>query len=136
MRSKETILYAEDDLDDFDTLQEIFRDLGTNCDLIHAKNGLEVISLLESSNNDHYPALILLDGNMPQMDGRETLKQIKQTDLYAGIPVVLFSTTLQPQDLDLCSLYQCICRQKPACYQSLSDFAVELLRLASRRQIV
>ncbi|MEO6720505.1 MAG: response regulator, partial [Ferruginibacter sp.] len=54
------------------------------------------------SSEANYPKLILLDLNMPKMDGREVLKKIKSNDNFRKIPVVVFSTTKNQLEVRRC----------------------------------
>lgn len=87
------ILLADDDADD----REIFvRVLGNkeNVSLINTfENGKEVIEFLETvSEPEHLPNLIILDHNMPKMNGTETLSLLKSHDRFSDINVVIYST--------------------------------------------
>jgi CheY-like chemotaxis protein len=89
---KKKVLLADDDADD----REIFeRVLGnkTDVDLIRSvENGREVIEFLGKISPDELPNLIILDHNMPKMNGTETLGMIKSSSRYDGIAVVIYST--------------------------------------------
>lgn len=87
------VLLADDDADD----REIFeRVLGKKEDvrlLRSVENGREVINFLDKlRSSDELPHLIILDHNMPMMNGTETLGVIKSTQKYADIDVVIYST--------------------------------------------
>ena len=94
------ILAAEDDEDDQMLLQNVFEEDGYKAKLEFVGNGVELMKKLE--NIDSFPNLILLDLNMPKMDGREALKKIKENPSYAHIPVVIFSTTKNEKEIKLC----------------------------------
>ena len=87
------VLLADDDADD----REIFiRVLGkkTDVQLVRTvENGREVIDFLEGlPAPEQLPHLIILDHNMPKMNGTETLGKIKSDQRYSGIQVVIYST--------------------------------------------
>lgn len=101
------ILIAEDDADDRFLLQTAFTENGFEDRLQFVENGVEVMEhLREISNagNEHpqLPRFILLDLNMPKKDGREVLKEIKQNPEWKKIPVVIFSTTSNEQEMLRC----------------------------------
>lgn len=52
-----------------------------------------------------YPGLIVLDLNLPGTDGREVLRRIKQDDNLKMIPVVVFTTSNNPKDIEVCYRY-------------------------------
>src|SRR5688572_7747309 len=98
--TKLTILYAEDDLDDLDMVKLAFENQN-NIEIKHAHDGNEAFAYLNSvGNNKQLPCLIILDINMPGMDGRQTLLQLKQHDTYKNIPVVMFTTSNSPTDIE------------------------------------
>lgn len=99
------ILIAEDDADDRFLLQTAFTENGFEDRLQFVENGVEVMEHLYSiSNNEaaQLPRFILLDLNMPKKDGREVLKEIKQNAEWKKIPVVIFSTTSNEQEMLRC----------------------------------
>ena len=106
MIRKEFILVAEDDLDDRFMLQTVFEEKEIKARLEFVNNGLELISYLKQIKEDngilHYPKFILLDLNMPKMDGRQTLLEIKNDPEYKKIPVIIFSTTNNEVEINRC----------------------------------
>jgi CheY-like chemotaxis protein len=101
--SNSTILYADDDADDFVLLQESAAMKGLGCQFCHVPDGEKAINYLEHAKADgHLPELILLDLNMPLKNGRETLEYIKADTDLSSIPVVMFSTSENPRDKEFC----------------------------------
>ena len=106
------ILIAEDDADDRYLLQTAFEENGFKDQLRFVENGVEVLDYLkdqagklDSSDDEDHPALprfILLDLNMPKKDGREVLREIKQHPNLRKIPVIIFSTTNNEQEMKRC----------------------------------
>lgn len=86
------ILLAEDDEDDKMIFTEIVQGLigDSNIRFDAVDNGLQIIQALESS--PELPDLVVLDQNMPQLSGKETLEIIKNDDRFHHIPVVIYST--------------------------------------------
>ena len=94
MKRSYTILYAEDDHEDLKIISEAFEKYTEHLKVEHACNGKEALQLLDRMcDNASAPCLIILDINMPTMDGIETLLQIRKVKEYRQIPVVLFSTS-------------------------------------------
>ncbi|UYQ94596.1 response regulator [Chitinophaga horti] len=87
------ILLAEDDEDDRLIFSAIVNDLGNASDFVFetVENGIDVIQYLKR-HEEELPSLIILDQNMPRMNGRETLAALKADDRFAHIPVVIYST--------------------------------------------
>ncbi len=100
------ILIAEDDADDRFLLKAAFEENGFTDHLHFVENGVEVIEFLHElghdANDAKLPRFILLDLNMPKKDGREVLKEIKQIPVYKKIPVIIFSTTNNEQEMRRC----------------------------------
>jgi len=99
------ILIAEDDADDRFLLKTAFQEKGYPDKLEFVENGMELIDYLDSRHerhNSHYPKFILLDLNMPKKDGREVLKELKQHSLYKKIPIVIFTTTKNENEIRRC----------------------------------
>lgn len=86
------ILLAEDDEDDKMIFTEIVKGLigDSNIRFDAVDNGLQIIQALE--NAPELPDLVVLDQNMPQLSGKETLEIIKKDDRFHHIPVVIYST--------------------------------------------
>jgi CheY-like chemotaxis protein len=96
---KSLVLYADDDPDDLELISEAFSEYVRNVELLTFDSGIELIHYLKSI--DSYlpaPCLIILDINMPRVDGKQTLKQLRATEGFEDVPVVLFSTSTMPSD--------------------------------------
>jgi len=90
---KRKILLAEDDEDDQDFFYHFLETRDDISMLPIAGNGEEVLVLLEKIEVPaEMPDLIILDQNMPKMDGILTLRQLKADDRYRHIPVIIYST--------------------------------------------
>jgi CheY-like chemotaxis protein len=97
------ILIAEDDADDRFLLQAAFEENGFPDELQFVENGVEILDFLTGLKDEaEYPRFILLDLNMPKKDGREVLKELKQHQQLKNIPVVIFSTTNNEQEMRRC----------------------------------
>lgn len=89
-----TILMVDDDDDDYALLKSAF-DLVTAIELQHVKDGRLAIDHLEALHapGSKLPDAIILDINMPRLDGVETLKWIRSMPMLSSVPVVIHSTT-------------------------------------------
>lgn len=97
------ILLADDDADDRAIMQDAMEELDANNILCFAHNGEEALLILGSDYNaEHQPALIILDLNMPKLNGTETLARIKDDDRFKTIPVIIYSTSLNPLEKEKC----------------------------------
>ena len=127
MTSKHTILYAEDDLDDLLMVREAF-EKHDHIEVIHATNGWEAINILRSMQSNHIlPCLIIMDINMPVMDGKEALIKIKTDDAIKEIPVVLFSTSNSLADQNFALKWNVDLITKPLHYDDLESIAREFV---------
>jgi CheY-like chemotaxis protein len=95
------ILYADDDLDDKTWVSEASQLLDYSLDIDFVENGREVFEYLK--NYLELPALIVLDLNMPELDGRQTLQKLKTSPKYKDIPVVIVTTSSNKIDMEICS---------------------------------
>jgi CheY-like chemotaxis protein len=87
-------LYADDDQDDLDLVLDAFARFTDNVDVITAQDGYEALAYLKNlSPFEPSPCLIILDMNMPRLDGKETLKTIRTMDRFQDVPVVMFTTS-------------------------------------------
>lgn len=87
-------MVAEDDLDDQLILEECLADCGYDGCIHFVKNGKKVIDYLDGLQQDtQLPKLIVLDLNMPILNGTQTLFELKQNTRYTKIPVVIYSTS-------------------------------------------
>jgi CheY-like chemotaxis protein len=87
------ILLGEDDLDDEELLKELFYKVDNSFSLRFLNNGKQVIDHLNITSANHLPCLIILDYNMPELNGAEILKELKKDSRYAGIPKIIWSTS-------------------------------------------
>ena len=92
------ILLVEDDSVDAMTVKRAVRDLQVNHSIIHSLNGEEAMKYLTSPNMEK-PFIILLDLNMPKMNGIEFLKVMKAHPELKTIPVVVLTTSKERQDV-------------------------------------
>lgn len=91
---KPTILLVDDDHDDLQMLHEAFKAFGPKYSILDAHDGKQAINKLhELKAVNQLPCLIVLDVNMPYMDGKETLVAIRNHDEFKSIPVIVFSTS-------------------------------------------
>lgn len=91
--SSKFILIGEDDADDEDLLKELFTSIDDSFTLMFVNNGYKLINTLEQMKADNLPCLILLDYNMPEMNGAEVLKRLKQDPVFTNIPKIIWSTS-------------------------------------------
>jgi len=95
-----TILLAEDDFDDQELLHQAFLDIDPTIQLHSFATGKKFIDNLESL--DSIPDLIILDYNIPEMNGAEILKHMKGEEQYDGVTKIVWSTSNSPYYENAC----------------------------------
>ena len=102
------LMMVDDDEDDCLLVQEAIRDACVDCAFHSVQDGAELWDYL--NHKGHYgerataprPDIILLDLNMPRMDGREVLELLKADRRFRGIPVIILTTSRDSEDVKLC----------------------------------
>ncbi len=97
MKNNNPILLVEDDKVDAMTVKRALKEVNVKNKLIVVENGEEALSHLRNEQNES-PCIILLDLNMPKMNGIEFLKVAKNEDKIKSIPVVVLTTSKADQD--------------------------------------
>lgn len=124
------ILFADDDLDDQELLKEAFLKIDDEL-IIHTETtGKEALSFLENCTDEELPDLIILDYNIPDMNGAEIFESINSNTRYRNIVKVVWSTSNSP-------LYRQICKdagidhyfEKPQRYQDILKLGQTMLGL-------
>jgi CheY-like chemotaxis protein len=99
------VVVADDDEDDRLMTKEAFEESGVGGTLLFVQDGAELMDYLyqrgqfAQPESSPRPSLILLDLNMPRMDGREALKAIKTDEQLKTIPVTIFTTSNAQEDV-------------------------------------
>jgi CheY-like chemotaxis protein len=89
-----TILCVDDDEDDLFFIKEIIESQGHSFEINEARNGWDALNYLEEGlKKNKLPCLIIMDMNMPKMDGKQTITKIKENEHLAKIPIVVFTTS-------------------------------------------
>ena len=91
------ILLVEDDQVDTMTVIRALKEIHVTNPLVHLENGEEAVHYLQDPESEK-PCIILLDLNMPIMNGIEFLHVVKHDDQLKRIPVVVLTTTEEQQD--------------------------------------
>lgn len=86
------VILVEDDCDDAELFVEFYQDRADIALLPISGNGLELINYLENIPDDELPHLIVIDQNMPRMNGKQTLAFLKSNSRFCKIPAVIYST--------------------------------------------
>lgn len=124
--SKNTILWADDDYDDLQMMREILSKKSKDFKIVEVHNGKEVLEYLKQDPTDR-PCLIILDINMPVLDGKETLSILKSAEEYKDIPTVIFTTSESELDKLYCKKLNTEMVTKPPTFSTLNAALDKLL---------
>ena len=126
-----TILYVDDDTDDQYLVLETLSLLAPTAKVILAGNGVETLTYLNSLEDGALPCLIIMDINMPLLNGKETVMRIRQQSRFDTIPIVLFTTSSSLPDKQFCEQYQIPFATKPSTGKDMQMVIENMLLLAA-----
>src|SRR6185503_129049 len=130
MKIQHTIVLIDDDRDDLLLLHEVIKSLNGEYAVIEAENGevgLLLINKLEQAGEA--PCLIVLDLNMPRMDGRETFVKLRKTHHLRNTPILIFSTSSHTKDREFFEDKQSAYLVKPVRFHELLTAAQRMINL-------
>ena len=103
MNLKPFILIADDDQEDRYLMHIAFEEIGRSDDIYLVENGMQVFKYLDDLiQQQAMPALIVLDLNMPILNGMETLSRLKAHTVYKNIPVIIYTTSVHEVEKAKC----------------------------------
>jgi CheY-like chemotaxis protein len=121
-----TILYVDDDPDDRQLFIEAVKAMDDQVICVTARDGIEALDYLE--NND-LPNVVFLDINMPLMDGKKCLAEIRYTRRTSALPVIMFTTSNDPGERGECEvLGSTDFVRKPVSYQDMASILSTIFR--------
>ena len=128
MSNPPKIFLVDDDLDDAMLLKEAIQSTNDRFTFEHSLDGRTALELLKKAATDHeLPCLVVLDINMPVLDGRELLAILKKEEELKKVPVVVFTTSSNPADLNYCKKFGVELIVKPFNMSMLKDIAKKIL---------
>src|SRR5687767_4454358 len=98
------ILLADDDKDDSMLFQDILDELPLSTHLTAVFNGEQLMQLLNNTK-EQLPDILFLDLNMPRKNGFDCLLEIRQTERLQLLPVIIYSTSYEPEIVNLLHKY-------------------------------
>lgn len=130
-----TILIAEDDPDDRKMVKDAFDEARLGNEIVFVEDGVEVLDYLNRRGRftdpltSPWPSLLLLDLNMPRMDGRDVMRALHNDPRYLGLRVIVMTTSRAEEDIvSSYSLCAASFITKPVTFESL----VEVVRTLGR----
>lgn len=129
MTKNKVLFIVDDDVDDIQLFIEAVNEIDNSMGCSSAKNGEDALTKLQAS--DKLPDIIFLDLNMPKLDGKQCLVKLKKDPRLKDIPVVIYSTSSSPKDMEemekLGAIFYLV---KP---ETFTDLCVQLARLIRTR---
>lgn len=122
------VLCVDDDPDDRELIRNAIFKVDPSYTVAHATNGKEALQFLSRAMDTELPCLVIMDINMPVMDGKQTVIEIKKNKKLDVIPIVVFSTSNHPSDQKFCTLYGVELVTKPANFKQITAEAERLLQ--------
>jgi two-component system response regulator len=128
LTQSQCILLVEDNQDDYEATSRAFKKANLCNPIVWCKSGRDALDFLKQegaykdAGKGSRPGLVLLDLNMPGMDGRKTLQAIKRDDTLKQIPVIILTTSSDERDIQTC--YQAGANtyvQKPVSFDGLIE---------------
>lgn len=120
------VLIADDDLEDLELIEEAILHITPGVELKKFTDGQSVIEYLNLTGDDDLPLLIMLDYNMPQLNGSQLLSAMKAQVRYQSIPKIVLSTSNAPMHIRECM------NNGATEYVEKPDSIEELYKLAAR----
>jgi CheY-like chemotaxis protein len=122
------VLFVDDDGNDFYFTSRAFDGLKSHLQLVQVYNGAKALQYLHELEIHQYPDLIILDMNMPVMDGKAALMELKKSNALRLIPVILLSSKPTAEDVSFADSHGVGLQTKPATYPEYSAFAEGILK--------
>ena len=98
MKKNSTVFLVDDDMDDQEIFALALAEVDNSIACVMAKNGMDALTQLRESR--FRPDCIFLDLNMPRMNGKQCLKEIKSHADLTMIPVIIYSTSSETRDIE------------------------------------
>lgn len=97
MKNEMTIFYTDDDAEDLEFFTEVTSLIGNHLNIVTQNNGKKLLHDLE--NPPPNPHIVFLDLNMPGFSGFDVLQQLRSSDSFKKLPIVIFSTSSDEQTI-------------------------------------
>jgi CheY-like chemotaxis protein len=123
------ILMVEDDPDDEQLIKEALQQSELSLSIVHKKNGIDALQYLNDlkENNPTLPCIIILDINMPVLNGKQLIAILKNEEKFKTIPIVVFTTSSNGSDKDYCDRFNVPMITKPNVMQEFNNTVLRFL---------
>ncbi|MES2772933.1 MAG: response regulator [Bacteroidota bacterium] len=129
---EKTILHIDDDADDRELLRDVMQKIAPDLKVTFAENGLQALEVLnDTKETNPLPCLIVLDLNMPFLNGRQTYERIKADPRLKNIPLVILSSGENPSDKFLFSKEGIEYFTKPVEFSVMEDIVSHMANLCA-----
>ncbi|MDP9041379.1 MAG: response regulator [Bacteroidota bacterium] len=122
------VLCVDDDPDDRELIRNAIFKIDPSFTVADATNGKEALQYLARAERTELPCLVIMDINMPVMDGKQTVVEIKKNEKWRQVPIVVFSTSSHPADIYFCEKHGVELVTKPANFKQITHEAERLLQ--------
>lgn len=122
-------MYVDDDEDDQQFFSSALHHASPETEIVQARNGMEALNYLSAVAQP--PCLIVLDLNMPVLDGRETFERIRRNPALQAIPTVIFTSCMNPNDEAMFQSLGAAFISKPNDFSDLAGIANRMLGLCA-----
>ena len=102
MITRKLIAIVDDDADDRYLVEDTFLRAGYDGAFRQFENGPQFLEYLHKTPTPDLPGILFLDLNMPVIDGKQVLKEVKRNDRVSQIPVIVFTTAISDLEKRLC----------------------------------
>ena len=102
MITRKLIAIVDDDADDRYLVEDTFLRAGYDGAFRQFENGPQFLEYLHKTPTPDLPGILFLDLNMPVIDGKQILKEVKRNDRVSQIPVIVFTTAISDLEKRLC----------------------------------
>ena len=119
------IIFADDDEDDLELVTGFFREFESSVRVLEFSDGKQVLRYLDTvlSSSGTWPQLIVLDINMPRMDGISTLMAIREQTNMKNVPVVIYTTSMSRTNMQTCKELDATWLIKPSSIHEIKQTA-------------
>lgn len=127
-----SILYIDDDPEDIEIFQEAVKTVDPSIQYISATSAKQALEILNSGKN--LPHHIVLDINMPGMDGKLCLKEIRKENKFDSINIVVYSTNSFPKDIEQIEALGATFIRKANSFNELCEMVSQLVKRKTGKQ--